>query len=76
LFDNTIDGLSLKLGGAVCLSSAKLLRIIFPTSIVRISANFYFYIQNEKLENKKNHQEDKGTTVLESHRLSQSLEKQ
>jgi hypothetical protein len=43
----------LKLGCAVCLSSAKLLRIIFPTSIVRISANFYFYIQNEKLDNKK-----------------------
>ncbi len=53
LFDIPIHGLPLKLRGAVCLSSAKLLGIIFPTSILRISANFYFYIQNEKLENKK-----------------------
>jgi len=53
LFDNPINRLPLKLGGAVCLSSAKLLCIIFLTSIVRISANFYFYIQNEKLEKKK-----------------------
>jgi cbb3-type cytochrome oxidase cytochrome c subunit len=53
LSDIPINGLPLKLGGAVCLSSAKLLHIIFPTSIVPISANFYFYIQNEKLENKK-----------------------
>jgi hypothetical protein len=50
---------ALKLGGAVCVSSANLLCFFFSlfflslSSTVGISGNFYFYYQSEKLKIKK-----------------------
>jgi hypothetical protein len=76
LFDDTINGLPLKLCGAVCLSSAKLLRIIFSYLNCTNYSKFLFLHPKSKTGKQKNHQEDKGTMVLECHHRGQSLEKQ
>jgi hypothetical protein len=76
LFDITIDGLPLKLRGAVCLSSAKSRRIIFAYLNCTNFSKFLFLHPKSKTGKQKNHQEDKGTMVPECHHRSQSLEKQ